>query len=123
MNVDQIQTYELRIKELICSDLCDDYNLDIRVQEFGRPEYLARQLVASMRIPAAVLQEDRMIASYPDGLWQYIRSACGLPFRVREVRLTEYLLFPNVSIPPGMQDKVRLFVQPSVTTYDPWRSS
>lgn len=102
VNLD-VKTYALTIQHFCASILVDDYelvaNLDIEVRHQYRMEMLAHQLVAMLRIPADVLNDDKVIAEWPDGLWQTVRKALGWKHKTRQVRLTEMLLFPGVAVP------------------------
>lgn len=62
-------------------------------------EPMVHQLRLSLKAPALVLQLDKVIATYPTSLWDYIKRAVRLPHKLTQVRLTEHLLFPTVQIP------------------------
>lgn len=80
------------------------------------PERLAYQIAAMLKVPGQVLQNDRVLATYPASFWDYIKRALRLKHRLTEVRLTEHLLYPEVAVPERFAKSVRLYVAPSVQT-------
>ncbi len=89
------------------------------------PEMMGRQLLGVLRVPGQVLQNNRMIHQHPATLWDHIKQRVAahfpglkrwLPVNYLEVRLTEHLVYPTLSVPSPYADKVRLFVEPSFTT-------
>jgi hypothetical protein len=120
-SLEEVKALELRIKQLMVSALVAEDIYDCQpsldVSLMFRPEYLARQLTACLRVPAQVLQEDRVLDHYPDGLWQHIRAKLGWKYRRKEVRLTEWLVYPTVEVPEQFTDTVRLYVQPRFTYF------
>jgi hypothetical protein len=110
----------LAVKHLVASQFIDDEviageNVEVRCDYAIRE--LAWQLTAVLKTPAQVLQDNRVIAEYPDGLWQHIRKKLGLTHRSNLVRLTEWLTFPTVAVPP-IQRPMRIYVHAGVTAYD-----
>lgn len=114
-------TSELEIKKLCYSTLIDlDRDLagvDLLTRMEYHIESMAWMLTNQLRLPVKVLQDNRVIASYPDGLWQHIRKTLGLKYRKWEAKLTEWLVFPQYKLPPGI-DKLRVAVMPRLDCID-----
>jgi hypothetical protein len=122
----EVQVLTLHIKKLICSQLMDTEMFGgtspkLNVELTYRIEMMARQLTACLELPVDVLQNDRLIAEYPDGLWQSVRKALRLKHRTRQVRMNEWLTFPAIDINQYGRagDTVRVYARPSLSFYDP----
>lgn len=86
------------------------------------PEQMAQQLIAQLKVPAQVVQENRLLHRHPATLWDHIKQRLRahvqwlkpwLPVAYTEIRLTEHLLYPTVKVPEEFADTVRLYVAPS----------
>lgn len=75
-----------------------EVDLDLAVREL--PERMAQEVACRVRLPADVLQDNRVIAEWPATLWDYIKAAFKRPHRTRQVRLNEAVIFPTVKLPP-----------------------
>lgn len=121
MKLPDVKVIELTIQELMASQLFDDEAIppgNVRAWLMYRMEYLAHQLTAGLKVPAKVLQDRRLIAEYPDGLWQHIRQKLGWQCRTKQVRLTEWLAFPTIEV-PDIRRPMRIYVQSDVLSVDP----
>jgi hypothetical protein len=108
---DVIETLTLDLKDYMVSMLLDaGYSVPLKVEVVYRAEYMAYLLMARMRVPAQVLQEDKVVAEYPASLWDHIKKAVGMKYATEKVKLTEYLLYPTIEVPKQFTDKVRLYV-------------
>ncbi len=67
-----------------------------------------RAITIMLKVPAKVLQDDRVVAEYPDGLWQHIRKSIGLKHRKVVLRANEWVTFPTVEIPP-LEKPMRIY--------------
>lgn len=107
---DVIKTITLDVQKYMVGVLIDEgfANIPLDVAVRYRAEQMAWHLVATMRLPAQVLQQDRIIAEYPSDWWQALRQRLGLKYKKQQVRLTEHLLYPHVEVPRYHGDKVRL---------------
>jgi hypothetical protein len=88
------------------------------------PEQMAYQIAATLRVPGKVLQDRKVIATYPETLWDYIKRELKQRFprlklvvKMKEVRLTEHLVYPEVSVPDRYSSSVRLYIQPEVGSF------
>lgn len=114
----QIETYRLTLEQFLCSCLFDAGLPEAKLSMQYRIEQMAHQFTALMRVPADVLRSDDVIAEWPDGLWQTIRQSLRLPYRKRQVTMTEMLLFPKVRVLPGMKDfRVHVATMPRLIDY------
>lgn len=120
-----VQELTLSIQDLCASTFIDDdlhgLGKGITIHTQYKLEYLATQILAKLRVPAQVLQDRKVVAEYPDGLWQHIRKTVGLKYRSHQVKLTEWLVFPSVPLEPysryAKNIRIATFLEPSV--YDP----
>lgn len=100
----RVKQLELELKQYCIAWSVDEEvlgaELDIRVHGQYSIEYLAHLFQAHLRIPAKVLQENRIIAEYPSSLWQHLKKALRLKYETRKIRLNEYLMFPTIKMPP-----------------------
>ncbi len=87
--------------------------LDYQIQDQA---YL---LVNTFKLPVDVLQQERVIASYPNGLWQHIRSKFTDNYRRKYVLLTEHLMFPDLPDPHPIGMDYRVYTEGRVTDYKP----
>ena len=126
--MNNVETYDLNIEQYCTSSLIAGLNEagvgvqdhDVRVRLDWHITTQAHALTATLRRPADVLQDDHIIASYPDGLWQHIRSLFTKNYRRIEVRLTEHLVFPEIAIPEHpLRKSYRVFVQTDIGPFDP----
>lgn len=74
-------------------------NLDLKVLVNFALESMAYALHASILVPSKLLQQDRVIFTCPATLWDNVKAKLGFKHSTTEVRLSEYLLFPDISIP------------------------
>lgn len=81
-------------------------------------ETMVTHLRLSLKTPAQVLQDRRLIAQYPDGLWQHIRQSLGLKARVKQIRMNEWLCFPTVEVPELHGHPLKIYAKMDVTTWD-----
>lgn len=118
-DTDGIKTITLDVQQYVVSALINEgyKGIPLKVDVQYRAEYMAWHLAAMMKIPAQVLQQDRVIAEYPSDWWQGIRKRLGLKYNKCQVRLTEHLLYPHVEVPKYHGDKVRLHVYTPPTRF------
>lgn len=109
-----IKTLRLAIKQYEASVLINHIG-DVKFELTYHIETLCYLLRAAVRIPAEVLSDRKVVASYPTNLWQYIRKALGLKYLKTDVRVSEHLLYPTIKVPRGYSE-VRLHVASEVTT-------
>ena len=96
----------LRYNVATLLDVRDQSHFDMFVEEL--PHRMARQFVAEWRVAGQVLAEDKVIAEYPATLWDHIKAKLGFEHRVKQVKLTEHVAFPEVSVPQHLQPFVRI---------------
>lgn len=95
-----VQQVELTLRDYCVAALIDAGVEQPNVRAFVnyKLEYLAHLLQAVVRLPTHE-QQDRVIAEYPDGLWQHIKAALGLQHRTVKVWFNETLIFPKIPAP------------------------
>ena len=114
---DTVDTIELLVQQYEASVLADFDDLpatQVRTLVLYRLESLAYQLTMVMRLPAQVLQHDRILAEYPVTWWDHIKQRLGWRHAVSQVRLTEHLLYPHIAV-PRHESKVRLYTSSRLT--------
>lgn len=118
----EVKTYELQLREYVVASLIDVGFADPDVRTFMqyKLESMAHMMVATFRVPTKVLQDRRVIAEWPDGLWQHIKQKLGLRYRHKQIRLNEALVFPDVYVPRNARNTLRMVVQDEVT-FDTYR--
>lgn len=85
--------------DLVSSLQCDwDVDLDLVVHEL--PEKMAHEVLARVRLPAEVLQDNRVIAEWPATWWDHLKARFGRPHKTRRVLLKEAVIFPTIKLPP-----------------------
>lgn len=106
-NVEEIklerQTYsigQLISKEAMFDDVYLDYVLD---------ECMFR-LAIVQRPFAQVMQQEKVIASYPSNNWQWFKSLFKLKHKRTNHLLTEHILFPHHKFPKGLGEP-KVFIQ------------
>lgn len=105
----QATEHYLQVMRLSAAYLLDTTAmLDIDFVQHEVPERLAVQLTASLRVPSEVLQDDRVVASYPASLWDHVKQKLGLGHRSVEVVANETLVYPDIEVLPG-QTNVRIY--------------
>lgn len=118
----QIETVEMTVQQYCVSMLSDDGWTDphVRADAMYRIEMLAHQLTATFYAPGQVLQNDRVLATYPTTLWDSVKARLGWRHNKTVVRLTEHLLFPNVSLKRygRIGESVKLYIAPRISRYD-----
>lgn len=113
--------YTLQVREWVAAVLVDEdleaLTPNIVLRHQYQLEWLARQLSLSLRVPCKVLQDDRVIAEWPRGLWDYIKRAVGLKYSKKQLRLNECVVYPNVALPDlgRLSQNIRLAVEPRIT--------
>ncbi len=108
-----IRTEDLPIQRYAVCALVDAGfpSADVVAEIRQRLDSMAYELTYKMRTVAKVLQDKRVIASYPASLWDAIKRALNirwLRYKMVDVLLTEHLLFPDYQIPRGM-GQVRVY--------------
>lgn len=125
-----IETFDLKLLKFSTAAVLDRelfYGGEPALEFLHRtlPERMAHQLIATLKVPGQVLQDNRVLAAYPITLWDHIKFLIKtrwpkvggrLSVHLKEVRLTEHLLYPTVHVPGPYADSVRLYVAPSITT-------
>jgi len=118
MNVTQIagREWDLSVEEFrsclrIDPRLRSRMQQNIEVEMRHRAEDMSDEMLMRLRIPAMVLQDAKVVARYPDGLWQHIRKACRLSYRCVVVRLREVVTFPDVSLPDPYARNMRVYTE------------
>ncbi len=119
VNYDEdIKSITLDVQRYVASSLMDaGFSVNVKAEVQYRAEYLGYLLSAMMKVPGQVLQDERVLASYPATFWQHVRKVLGLKYERVEVRLTEHLLYPTIEVPNKLGDKVRLYVKTSFPTF------
>lgn len=110
-----METKTLTIEQYFTSTLIDNLVAELGINSPDVRSLLdyhastqAHMLSSVMRVPADVLQNDRVIATYPTTLWDYIKRSLRLKYKRTEVRISEHLLYPMVEAPP-FANNIRLF--------------
>lgn len=115
MKSTHIETFTLDVEQFFVAKLVDESLFacadNTKVEAYFVAEALAYGIQASFRVPAKILQEREVIASWPSSLWQHIRKSLGLSYKSTSVILTEKLLFPNAPIPESWRRGMRVNVQ------------
>ena len=109
MNSINLTRQEYSMQAIIAPELFEDhreYLIDINHQ----------RLISTLKLPAKVLQEREVIASYPATLWQHIKMKLGLKYEKVEVVLTEHVVFPEWKWPEKLGSQ-RIFIQPDKYKY------
>lgn len=105
----QAQEKVLPVMRLCAGYLLDSSTmLDLELVWHEVPERLAVQLTSSLRLPSEVLQDGRVVASYPASLWDHVKQRLGLKHRLVEVLANETLVYPDIEVLPG-QSNVRIY--------------
>lgn len=105
-----LQIRELMVQVLIDSGLFDDTKPGLDVASHYYATHMAHAIMARLRIPAEILQENNVIATYPTTLWQHVRKCLGLDYDKTIVRMNEWLLYPNISASRPPCKDVRIWV-------------
>lgn len=115
MTDDAIQQINLAVKQLDVALLidCAPENLEVSVRH--QVEMMAYQLQLQLRTPTHVLQE-REVCSYPEDWWQAIKARMGFKHRRRVHTLKEWLLFPKIGVPRGIE-KIQFSHYAGVSSY------
>lgn len=82
---------------------------DISVRELA--ERLANEVCFRLRLPSIVLADGKAVASYPSSLWQHIRKALGLRYKVTEIKLREVVSFPDIPLPDPHCRRMRVYTE------------
>lgn len=111
-----VRTWDLSVEEFQSCLRVDPRLRDHLHRHFEREcqryfEDMSDTLLMRLRIPAMVLQDSRVVACYPDGLWQSIRKALRLPHRCVEIRLREVVTFPDAPLPEPYSRTMRVFTE------------
>ena len=111
-----VRTWDLSIEEFrSCARIDPRFrehlakNIDFQFQELV--DRMGDEVIMSLRIPAMVLQDAKVVASYPDGLWQNFCKYLGFPYRCVEIRLRELVTFPDVELPGKHARHMRVFAE------------
>lgn len=92
--------HEKTIEVLRFNCAIEVHNLDVSVNTSGLAERLAHRLVASLRLPGEVLQDNKVVAEYPASLWDHIKKVLGFKHELVRVRCSETVVFPDIQLPP-----------------------
>ncbi len=89
-------------------------NVEFKTSVKWCAESQAFALVSTFRTPVQIMQQDKIVVRYPDGLWQYIKSKLRLRYRERVVRMTELLRYPDLPVPNPIADRLHVHARPSL---------
>jgi hypothetical protein len=111
----RVMEYQLALRDFVVNWIEEEDGIpppypDIKVRQRFIIESTGRAFMAMLRLPCDVKQDNRLLASYPDGLWQAIKAKLGLSYRRKEIRLSEFLVFPHIEVPKfGKTVRVAVF--------------
>lgn len=125
INQATVKTIDLPIKEWCISWLQDnDIPLSIEnlsvVTECNLRGY-CDQFMVHMRLPEQVIQENKVVASYPTTLWDHVKERLGWKHNRTVHKLSEYWTFPHIEVPKycGHPARIRVhtFTMPELGAY------
>lgn len=104
------QTYTVG-KLIELEAMFDDVYLDYLLEE----SMFRLQIV--QRPFAQVMQQEKIIASYPSNNWQWFKSLFNLKHKRTHHKLTEHVLFPHHKFPEGLGE-TKVFIQHDIMNWN-----
>lgn len=113
-----LTVHQLGVDIMLDTDGMEIPHGNIAAHHMWSLETMAAHLRLSLKVPSQVLQDNKLIAEYPDGLWSYILHALGLKARMKQIRLNEWLMFPTIEVPEIKGHPLKIYAKMSVNTWD-----
>lgn len=102
-----VKQYELVLREFCSSAFVDEESFapnNVNLHMSFRLEYLSYQLMAVLRLPSKVLQDNKEVARFPTRRWDNFLVSVGLGkyAKFTALRANEFLTFPGIEWPRHM---------------------